>query len=322
MIAKKTFMLFLGIVFLYGKTVGFHIQEITPVLRIGMDAVNENEIIGVITDMTISSNRIYVLDNKFSRIQKYDTSGKYLGSIGKRGEGPGEFGTDLKSIVADEEGNLIVGGMRKIYIFEKNGEYIHSFHVNFQMNDLCVDREGNILVLGYYKDKIIHAYNQEGHYLFSFGEPFEASSEFRKYKHHPVVKVPLKIFCTKSNRVCLINPYQYEIHIYQNHQLDGKIKHRSDFFKTAWLMERQSGFIIMSMGYAIFENNDELYVSLFEKEKTELNIYRNHELISSLIIDGRPMTMCPEGYIYSIDNSETPHIVKSVIKLTSHDHHP
>jgi len=295
--------------------------ELLPVCIIGKDTLNENEIFGEVTDLTISSNYIYVLDNKFSRVQKYDKSGKYLSSVGKKGEGPGEFGTDLRSISTDEKGNIIVGGMRKIYIFEESGSFMRSFTVDFQMNDLCVDREDKILALGYKKDKIIHAYNQEGKYLFSFGEPFEAPLNFYKYKHFPVVKMPFKIFCTGSGKVYFVNPYKFEIYIYKNYDFDKKIEHHSNFFRPSWLLEHRGGFSLMCMSYAIFEQNDLLYVSLFdgEKGKSELILFRNDKFSTSLKLDDFPVEIDSEGYLYSINNSETPHITKSIIKLASHD---
>lgn len=289
-----------------------------PVLKIGEDGANENEVLGEITDVAIGSSQIYILDSKFFRVQIYDKSkGNYYGSFGKKGMGPGEFNSDIRSIKLDQEENVVIGGVRKIYIFDRHGKYLNSFFVDFQMNDLCVDKKGIIFALGYKNGKIIHAYNQEGKYLFSFGEPFEVPSNFSRYKHIPVFKLALKIFYTNNDNICVLNPYKYEVFIYKNQKLLKKFKQHSAFFKEAKSLEFHSGAALMIMGNAIFEYKKYLFVSLFDIDKAELDIFENNNFYGSIILNEYPLTIDSDGYLYLKSDSENPHIIKAIIKPIS-----
>lgn len=54
-----------------------------------------------------AAGNIYVLDAGNHRIQKFDKNGKYLATIGRQGQGPGEFYLPA-SLEIDEKGNLYV----------------------------------------------------------------------------------------------------------------------------------------------------------------------------------------------------------------------
>jgi len=79
------------------------------VRKIGdVDTEDENVAFHYPSDIAVDKEgNIYVLDSGNTRIQKFGPDGKYLATIGRKGQGPGEFispsGLDL-----DEDGNLVV----------------------------------------------------------------------------------------------------------------------------------------------------------------------------------------------------------------------
>jgi len=80
-----------------------------------------------VSDIQVDADgNIYVLDSGNHRLQVFDKDGKYLRTIGKRGQGPGEFNTPKCLRLDDETGNIYVvdNMLRKIIIFEKEGKYI------------------------------------------------------------------------------------------------------------------------------------------------------------------------------------------------------
>jgi len=318
---KRFFKFIAGLTFLFIFLSASYAQEIKllPVLTIGKDSSNEQEIIGNITDLALDSNFIYILDGKITRVQKYSKTGEFVASIGKIGQGPGEFENDLRSIATDGKGHVIVGGTRKIYIFDESGQFLNSFPVDFQMRHLDVDREGKILAVGYKKDRIIQVYDQQGNYISSFGEPFEAPSKFSKYKNFHAAKLPFRACCPESGRVCFINPYKFEIYVYKDGQLEKKIEPPSDYFKPRQLIEFAHGFATMSMDYAIFEHRDLLYVSLFdgEKGKSELILVKGNKPVTKLKLDHFPVAMDDDGYLYSIVRSDVPYVAKYLVKLSA-----
>ena len=318
---KNFFKLRAGLTLLFISLSVSYAQEIklSPVLTIGKDGSKEQEIIGNITDLALSSTYIYILDDKITRIQKYTKTGDYVASIGKIGQGPGELENDLRSIATDEKGHIIVSGTRKIYIFDESGQFINSFPVDFQMNHLDVDKDGNILAVGLKKDRIIQVYDQQGNYISSFGEPFEVASKFSKFKNFPVARLPFRVCCTASGRVCFINPYKFEVYVYKDGRLEKKIERPSDYFRPTQLIEFGQGFAIVPMDYSIFEHRDLLYVSLFdgEKGKSQLILMRGGKPLSKLELDHFPVAMDEDGYLYSIVRSDAPYVAKYLVKLSA-----
>lgn len=69
------------------------------------------------------NGNIYVLDSKNYRIQKYDSSMKYMKTYGRRGEGPAEFKLPPFCIMIDSNENIIVTESlpTKHIVFNQNG---------------------------------------------------------------------------------------------------------------------------------------------------------------------------------------------------------
>ncbi len=93
-----------------------------------------------------SEKNIYVVELGNYRIQKFDSSGQYLQTIGRKGQGPGEFSGPL-GLVIDQQHNLYVKEYRKIQKFNKEGEFIDSYPLEYNLVDYAVDDEG--FILGY-----------------------------------------------------------------------------------------------------------------------------------------------------------------------------
>ena len=89
---------------------------------------------------------LFVLD--FDRILKYDSHGKFIGMIGKKGEGPGEF-KQPNNIFIHERGDVYISDLGRIlHVFGNDGKYVKQiilrFMVLFGTNNLFVDRDENI----------------------------------------------------------------------------------------------------------------------------------------------------------------------------------
>ncbi len=77
---------------------------------------------------------IYVLEGRNCRLQKFDRAGQYLQTIGKKGQGPGEFEKPSWFFLG-EENNIYVSEYVKIHIFNSKGKFIKSILLsNFTTN--------------------------------------------------------------------------------------------------------------------------------------------------------------------------------------------
>ena len=102
---------------LYG-TIEFDLEED---LSIGNEEDDNCYFYGSIDIDVDSMGNIYVLDRKNCRIQKFSKNGHFLLTIGRQGQGPGEF-EGLHGLHLDNRDRICVIDRRMIQIFNTNGE--------------------------------------------------------------------------------------------------------------------------------------------------------------------------------------------------------
>ncbi len=86
--------------------------QLEKLWRVGGDSEADGEFFGVITDIGVHpSGEVYLLDMQLSEVKVFSASGEYLRSIGREGEGPGEFRRP-SSLFFDPQGNVGVVQMQ------------------------------------------------------------------------------------------------------------------------------------------------------------------------------------------------------------------
>jgi len=89
-------------------------------------------------------NNIYVVDMGNYRVQEFDKNGRYLRTIGRKGQGPGEFSGPV-GLAIDSQHNLYVKEYRRIQKFNQEGKFIESIPLEYNLVDFAVDDNGCIL---------------------------------------------------------------------------------------------------------------------------------------------------------------------------------
>ncbi len=114
-------------------------------LSIGGDVADENYNFMLITDVEVDDQgNIYAIDPRQYRIQKFDKDGKYLQTIGRKGEGPGEFMRAYR-MTLDARGKLYVDDFRKIHIFSEDNTYEKTINTDYLFRSYLVTKEENFL---------------------------------------------------------------------------------------------------------------------------------------------------------------------------------
>lgn len=112
------------------KDNGYSLEK---VLTIGLEEGDNNYIFYKIRGIDVDSEgRIYVLDGGNHRIQVFDKDGKFLKTIGKKGQGPGELNKPT-SISLGSDGKIFITEYlpAKITCFNfTDGKYINDFMLN------------------------------------------------------------------------------------------------------------------------------------------------------------------------------------------------
>lgn len=88
---------------------------------------------------------IYVLDGGNKRIQVFDKKGQYLRTIGRKGQGPGEFRSPQDVFVNDQDVIVYIPDYRSVKVFTLNGKFLKSIPLKTYNRSYCVSPEGIIL---------------------------------------------------------------------------------------------------------------------------------------------------------------------------------
>ncbi len=138
------------------------------------------------SDMDIDDDgNIYIFDNIKGSIKKFDSSGNYIKSFGKRGQGPGEFPVAFDLVV--QNGIIYVQSFTNLQMvkFDPDGNYIEN--VPYESGGLVVGEglrsvPGSPNILGY----VNATENREGVYYFGnnlviFGPDFKKLAVLREW---------------------------------------------------------------------------------------------------------------------------------------------
>lgn len=90
-----------------------------------------------------NEDNIYVVDSGNKRIQKFDKNGNYIQTIGRKGQGPGEF-ESLSEIFIDGS-DIYASDNRKIEIFDIKGEHKDSISLRHPISNFSVTPDGHIV---------------------------------------------------------------------------------------------------------------------------------------------------------------------------------
>lgn len=188
---------------------------------------------------------IYVMDYQDQSIKVFDPNGEYIRSIGKKGEGPGEF-TFVGHLTVLLDGRLLVmdSEARRISLFNSDGKYIESHHwterpgrLNYATDSTCL-----LTVYTFEGDKplegrrlFVKEFDFQGNEIRSFGEfKIEESKIHTVRRGKAVISMaiytpysPHSIFAADPVRKYLYHCVndQYMLEVYDK---DGRVIRRFD----------------------------------------------------------------------------------------------
>jgi hypothetical protein len=290
-------------------------------LTIGVESGDENLMFSDVADIGLdSAGNIFILDWGNSRIQKFDTRGKFLKSIVlKQGQGPEEVAM-LGGAAVGPSGMICVldRGGNKVLILGPEGAFLRFFKLEFQATYLGCLEGDRIVVLGLDKDKILHIFDKDGRLLSSFGDPFEVPSHLSKYKDMPMLRCPMRFSCSPQGDIFLFNPHKFEISVYRDSRLVRKVEGKSDIFEPTRIPQASSQRIALVFPFlTILESGSRLYITVLRpggEGANELIVYENDRPVGTLPIAGMPRAADSQGRIYCAEESDFPRLVRYVIK--------
>jgi hypothetical protein len=153
----------------------------------GIDTLDENLAFRSPYDIAMDkTGKIYILDNGNSRIQKFSANADYLATIGKRGQGPGDF-NDPVSLDIDSNDYLYVSerGNNRIQIFSPEGNDYKIFRIDKYRPSKVRYLKSGLLAMGKLPrlippgvkvkspQKLLHLFDLEGNLKNEFVDGFD-----------------------------------------------------------------------------------------------------------------------------------------------------
>jgi len=135
--------------------------------------------LGDVIDAAISSSgELYVLDRQTSGVSVYDSTGEFKYQIGRRGDGPGEFGAPAKIALTSERELIVLDMWQRIHRFSQTGEgleYQDRLEIDAAPRDICRTPSFWIVhVTG--RERILDRYGEGFTFSESFAVPYRYST--------------------------------------------------------------------------------------------------------------------------------------------------
>jgi len=123
------------------------------------------------TSIEYDSDKIFILDAEDNEIRIFSKSGTFKYSIGRKGQGPGEFNFPTDMAIYKKEIYVADKLNRRIQILDKKGNYIGGFKVLFSPQKILVLGTDKILVSHLPsrpsgKEKMLYCFNHDGKLLW------------------------------------------------------------------------------------------------------------------------------------------------------------
>jgi len=148
-------------------------------LTLGEEVGDENYMFGSqILMNTDDEGFFYVTDKDKKTVRKYDPNGRFLLSIGRPGQGPGEF-QDVSKVRFDVEGNIYLNdvGNQRISFLKKDGTYIRGIKTPPIFERVAINSKGFYIARS--ADNVELGKSKKWDYFYGlFDENFKLMAEF------------------------------------------------------------------------------------------------------------------------------------------------
>jgi len=283
---------------MYGEDVFILEEELSIGEAEGSEEYMFSQIRGIAVD---DEERIYVADRKGSHIKVFDKNGKYLRTVGRKGQGPGEIGGP-RSVSITSENEIMVPDLfiRRLAFFTLEGKFIKNISTaKMDLMTTKIDSKGNIISIDAVREEEnsryeLKKFDSDMNYLFSLGSsPLPDPSRF-----NPFMAV-LRWDLTSTDQIVCGYPKTYEIKIYDS---EGNVVRK------------------------ILKDHDPIEITKEDIEETtkgipariELSISKYYSAFQRISVDDEnrifvltwEQTTDGDGYYYDIFDSEGKYIVK------------
>jgi hypothetical protein len=130
---------------------GRFIAKLTAEMSCGEEAKPEMAMLNNPLDLKVDDQgRVYVMDWGDVHIKVYDSQGRFLRTIGRKGQGPGEFDTpSFFDLTKSGKICILDGRQRRVTFLTSQGEYVSSFRFDGFFHSLSFDGQDRLFLAKY-----------------------------------------------------------------------------------------------------------------------------------------------------------------------------
>lgn len=163
--------LFYSAIFVLGARVAASGQSVSPRVKArelpGGDAAATAVELYRPVDLVLDEDSLFVLDMDDHNIKVFSKAGTFLYTIGRKGQGPGEFHRPCGLDVLDGCVYVADAGNRRIQVLDKRGTHLTGFKVPFSPYRILALEEDKMVVLGlpsgrFGGEKLLHCFDGVG----------------------------------------------------------------------------------------------------------------------------------------------------------------
>ncbi len=161
--------------------------------------------------------RIYILDTTEAHVKVFDKNGKYIRTIGRKGQGPGELQSPLFVYITSQNELVVEDFASRLAFFSLEGEFKRNLlTTKIGALRIDIDSEGNLVAVVIVREQEnpryeIRKFDSELNYLHSLGSsPLPSATPGSYNPFIPIIQ--REINC--NDQIVVGYPEKYEIKIY------------------------------------------------------------------------------------------------------------
>ncbi len=250
-------------------------------LVIGAEESDEESLLINPIDINADSmGNIYVLDMGDVTIKKYNSQGKYIQSIGRKGQGPGEFQRPWLIQISNQNNiNVLDTGSRKITAFRADGSHLNTINTRIPIDQFTINKEDK-MIIGYKLRGAVTLKERQPEYTYKVGNYNPETEEFiefytrEQFKTNRVTdgsfSLEFPVFVRWSinseNKIFVATANKYEISVFSP---SGNLSFRFLLDSKPVKIKSEIKEKIMK----IFNNFSKRFSINYEKEKKAIEFY-------------------------------------------------
>lgn len=167
----------------HGKKIALRVISVLG----GNQETDETKMFYKIADFKVDvAGNMYVLERGNKRVLKFDPKGNYLLSMGRAGQGPGEFADPYSIQILDDQSVYVLDKLQAtVTKFSAKGDYQNSFRLTRTPDDFAVNAVNQIITLenNFTSTNETHklfVYSEKGILLSTVGQVVDAKDPFAK----------------------------------------------------------------------------------------------------------------------------------------------